>query len=174
MQLEIKHEAEEDRNALEVLVSKRLDGVPGRRACEDPTLKIPTACRSCRSLPLPPFLMLSVAQKSSRRVSPMVSRLWKGCLTVIAIQAARRTLAASASHALRQNVVQFVRTDGARGMASSSGPYDAIIIGGGGSTFFCYTSGCFDLTSKCPPGPGGYVAAIKAAQLGLKVGVGNL
>ncbi|KAG8858944.1 dihydrolipoamide dehydrogenase precursor [Tulasnella sp. 330] len=72
--------------------------------------------------------MLRIAQKSSRR-------------------AARRTLNASASHALKQNVIQYVRLDGARGLATESGPYDTVVIGGG---------------------PGGYVAAIKSAQMGLK------
>lgn len=38
----------------------------------------------------------------------------------------------------------------ARGLATAAGPYDVVVIGGG---------------------PGGYVAAIKASQLGLKVGI---
>lgn len=54
-----------------------------------------------------------------------------------------------------------------RGLATPSGQYDAVVIGGGASA----------LVSKAQirvqigffVGPGGYVAAIKAAQLGLKV-----
>ncbi|KAG1800793.1 uncharacterized protein HD556DRAFT_1339815 [Suillus plorans] len=48
---------------------------------------------------------------------------------------------------LRKATVQLGAWNSHRGLATSSGPYDAVIIGGG---------------------PGGYVAAIKAAQLGLK------
>ncbi|EGN94475.1 hypothetical protein SERLA73DRAFT_188396 [Serpula lacrymans var. lacrymans S7.3] len=48
---------------------------------------------------------------------------------------------------LRQASVQVGAWNSQRGLATPSGPYDAVIIGGG---------------------PGGYVAAIKAAQLGLK------
>ncbi|KAG1849050.1 hypothetical protein C8R48DRAFT_729443 [Suillus tomentosus] len=48
---------------------------------------------------------------------------------------------------LRKATVQLGAWNSHRGLATPSGPYDAVIIGGG---------------------PGGYVAAIKAAQLGLK------
>ncbi|KAG8923406.1 dihydrolipoamide dehydrogenase precursor [Tulasnella sp. 419] len=72
--------------------------------------------------------MLKIAQKASHR-------------------SAQRTLHPSVSHAVRRNVVEFVRLDGSRGYATGSEPYDAVVIGGG---------------------PGGYVAAIKAAQMGLK------
>ncbi|KAG2146957.1 uncharacterized protein EDB93DRAFT_1148265 [Suillus bovinus] len=48
---------------------------------------------------------------------------------------------------LHKATVQLGAWNSHRGLATSSGPYDAVVIGGG---------------------PGGYVAAIKAAQLGLK------
>ncbi|KAH7925235.1 dihydrolipoyl dehydrogenase [Leucogyrophana mollusca] len=57
---------------------------------------------------------------------------------------------ASQKHAarrLRQASLQVGAWQSHRGLATPSGPYDAVVIGGG---------------------PGGYVAAIKAAQLGLK------
>ncbi|KAI0696178.1 hypothetical protein BC835DRAFT_1406015 [Cytidiella melzeri] len=53
----------------------------------------------------------------------------------------------NAARRLREATLQVARWQATRGMASESGPYDAVIIGGG---------------------PGGYVAAIKAAQQGLK------
>ncbi|KAH7907447.1 hypothetical protein BJ138DRAFT_1174558 [Hygrophoropsis aurantiaca] len=52
-----------------------------------------------------------------------------------------------AARRLRQASLQVGAWQSHRGLATPSGPYDAVIIGGG---------------------PGGYVAAIKAAQLGLK------
>ncbi|KAH0828739.1 hypothetical protein J3R83DRAFT_3162 [Lanmaoa asiatica] len=48
---------------------------------------------------------------------------------------------------LRHATIQLGASQAHRGLATPSGPYDAVVIGGG---------------------PGGYVAAIKAAQLGLK------
>ncbi|KAI6157081.1 hypothetical protein BKA82DRAFT_13304 [Pisolithus tinctorius] len=51
------------------------------------------------------------------------------------------------SRRLRRATLQLGAWQAHRGLATPSGPYDALIIGGG---------------------PGGYVAAIKAAQLGLK------
>ena len=52
-----------------------------------------------------------------------------------------------------------------RGLATPSGGYDAVIIGGGACNYLIDYSCC----SVFLAGPGGYVAAIKAAQLGLKV-----
>ncbi|KAG1756246.1 uncharacterized protein EDB91DRAFT_1091428 [Suillus paluster] len=52
-----------------------------------------------------------------------------------------------AARKLRKATVQLGAWNSHRGLATPSGPYDAVVIGGG---------------------PGGYVAAIKAAQLGLK------
>jgi len=57
-----------------------------------------------------------------------------------------------------------------RTIASQSEPYDAVVIGGG---MFVHP-GVFYLgvraeTGRVSVGPGGYVAAIKAAQLGLRV-----
>ena len=51
-----------------------------------------------------------------------------------------------------------------RGLATPSEPYDAVVIGGGKHTDMSYTPSFLHRV-----GPGGYVAAIKAAQLGLKV-----
>ncbi|KAJ3552014.1 hypothetical protein NM688_g4383 [Phlebia brevispora] len=53
----------------------------------------------------------------------------------------------NAARRLREASLLLARWQASRGYASDSGPYDAVIIGGG---------------------PGGYVAAIKAAQHGLK------
>ena len=50
-----------------------------------------------------------------------------------------------------------------RGLATASAPYDAVIIGGGKSTTKLGRG-----HSPAASGPGGYVAAIKAAQLGLR------
>ncbi len=54
-----------------------------------------------------------------------------------------------------------------RGLATpSGGPYDAVVIGGGASSpHIEYLNWSVIVIA----GPGGYVAAIKAAQLGLKV-----
>ena len=52
-----------------------------------------------------------------------------------------------------------------RGLATDSGPYDTIVIGGGESPYVKFRA-----ISDEGLGPGGYVAAIKAAQMGLKVG----
>ena len=54
-------------------------------------------------------------------------------------------------------------------MSGQSGPYDAVVIGGG---LFVHPNTWDGADARhCPLGPGGYVAAIKAAQLGLRVGV---
>jgi hypothetical protein len=54
-----------------------------------------------------------------------------------------------------------------RGLATPSGQYDAVVIGGGAFVLVLRTR--IRLTISFSAGPGGYVAAIKAAQLGLKV-----
>lgn len=59
----------------------------------------------------------------------------------------QRAAQRNAARRMREANMLLARRQASRGMASESGPYDAVIIGGG---------------------PGGYVAAIKAAQHGLK------
>ncbi|GJE96102.1 dihydrolipoyl dehydrogenase [Phanerochaete sordida] len=59
----------------------------------------------------------------------------------------QRAAQRNAARRMREANMLLARWQASRGMASESGPYDAVIIGGG---------------------PGGYVAAIKAAQHGLK------
>ena len=55
-------------------------------------------------------------------------------------------------------------------MASQSGPYDAVVIGGGEFRRpNTRVLGVRSDTGHGSAGPGGYVAAIKAAQLGLRV-----
>ena len=54
-----------------------------------------------------------------------------------------------------------------RGLATPSGQYDAVVIGGGTSARVQRTR--IRVPIGFSAGPGGYVAAIKAAQLGLKV-----
>ena len=55
-----------------------------------------------------------------------------------------------------------------RGLATPSGQYDAVVIGGGTFAPSSKTEAVV-YNDHSFAGPGGYVAAIKAAQLGLKV-----
>ncbi len=57
---------------------------------------------------------------------------------------------ASSSHSLSRGLLRATYLPSSRGLATATEPYDLVVIGGG---------------------PGGYVAAIKAAQLGMKVGL---
>jgi precorrin-6B methylase 2 len=58
-----------------------------------------------------------------------------------------------------------LRVERFHGLSTPSEPYDAVVIGGGTCNLPLVI-----LWLKRKIGPGGYVAAIKAAQLGLKVG----
>jgi len=64
---------------------------------------------------------------------------------------------------LRQGALQAASY---REFATGSEPYDVVVVGGG--TFF-FVFGQNLIIQAIYKGPGGYVAAIKAAQLGLKV-----
>ena len=92
----------------------------------------------------------------SNRFSACPTRKVIADVVVLDVQAVARRLRASR-----------VGLEARRTMASQSEPYDAVVIGGG--VFALLYSGAGADTGYGSVGPGGYVAAIKAAQLGLRV-----
>ena len=70
----------------------------------------------------------------------------------------------------RRAANRVLRIQACRGFATSIEPYDAVVIGGGVCEFLRSSI----VTHLMDLGPGGYVAAIKAAQLGLRVSLRSL